>query len=474
MSKTQTPTKPISLFWFRNDLRVADNTALWNATQKGPVIALYTLTPEQWKSHDMAQIKIDFIRSNLVELESQLAKLKIPLLLQVCPDFNSVPNTLVEIAKATGATSVFWNRENLVNELKRDSKCKNKLNSAGIECQSYEDALIIPPGFVLNGSGQMYKVFTPFFRNWFEQVQSLPPELLHKPEPQEPTGFDSDSVHNCFDQISPALATATAPADRWPAGEVRALERLSEFVAERVGDYEKYRDIPLHDGTSSLSAYLSLGVISARQCLIASETGVNAEPWKRQLAWRDFYNHLVCAYPDIVRGKPFQSKTEKIRWRESRDDFEAWTEGRTGQPFVDAGMRQLKQTGWMHNRLRMITAMFLTKNLFIDWHLGERHFMQNLIDGDFALNNGGWQWSASTGTDAAPYFRIFNPFSQSKRFDPNGDYIRTYLPELREVSIAALHDPSKLEKERPSNYPSLIVDVKSSRKSAIETFSSLL
>ena len=469
MTKPQASNKPTSLIWFRNDLRVADNTALWNAAQKGSVIALYTLTPKQWKSHDMAQIKIDFIRRNLIELESQLAKLKIPLLLRVCPDYSTIPDTLVEVAKATGATSVFWNRENLVNELERDCQSKIALNKVGIECRSYEDALIVPPGQVLNGSGQMYKVFTPFFRNWFEQVQSLPPELLHKPDPQESIELASDSVPNCFAQIAIA-----SNSEQWPAGEISALKNLSEFVSDRVGDYEKYRDIPLHEGTSSLSPYLSLGVISARQCLMASNSGVNAEPWKRQLAWRDFYNHLVCAHPDIVRGKPFQRKTEKIRWRENKDDFAAWTEGRTGQPFVDAGMRQLKQTGWMHNRLRMITAMFLTKNLFIDWHLGEQHFMQNLIDGDFALNNGGWQWSASTGTDAAPYFRIFNPFSQSKRFDPSGDFIRAYIPELREVSNNALHDPSKLENERPSNYPSLIVDIKSSRAAAIEKFSSIL
>lgn len=459
--------------WFRNDLRVADNTALWNAAQQGSVVGLYALTPEQWHSHNMARIKIDFIQRNLSELESQLAKLNIPLLLRVCPDYSSVPEALLEIAKNTKSTSVFWNREYLVNELGRDNRCKSMLTEAGLKCYSYEDSLIIPPGQVVTGSGEMYKVFTPFYRNWSEQVQSFPPDLLPAPQSQEATQLYSDSVKDCFDGIHPTYSSTTTGSDQWPAGEHNALEKLSDFLEQGVISYKEQRDIPACDGTSGLSPYLSVGALSARQGLVAARAKTSSEPWRRQLAWRDFYNHLIFSYPDMVRGKPFQKKTEKISWRDSNKDFSAWAEGRTGQPFVDAGMRQLKQTGWMHNRLRMITAMFLTKNLFIDWHLGEQHFMRHLIDGDFALNNGGWQWSASTGTDAAPYFRIFNPFSQSLRFDPQGEFIRKYVPELGEVSTAALHNPTKLENEKPSSYPSLIVDLKSSRAAAIASFSSI-
>lgn len=475
MTKPISKTKNTSLVWFRNDLRTSDNTALWNASQHGPVIAVFILTPEQWQSHDMADLKVDFIKRSLYSLEAELSTLGIPLLVRLCPDYSSVPDTLARMARETGSKKVFWNQEYLLNEIDRDNQTRSLLESEGIQCNSYEDSLIIPPGQVKNGSGGMYKVFTPFYRNWSEQVKSFPPELLHLPKKQAAPSIKSDDIEECFDLAYRNLTIPSNPAinSLWPAGEKAARNRLDAFTNEDVGDYSTLRDNPAMEGTSSLSPYLSIGAISARQCLLSAEPGKNSEPWIRQLAWRDFYNHLVCAYPEMVRGEPFQKKTNHIQWRPCGTDFQAWAQGMTGQPFVDAGMRQLIQTGWMHNRLRMITAMFLTKNLFIDWHFGEKHFMQNLIDGDFALNNGGWQWSASTGTDAAPYFRIFNPFSQSQRFDPTGSYIRTYVPELKNLSDAALHNPLKLAKEKPQDYPSLIVDLKISRASAIEAFSSL-
>ncbi len=453
--------------WFRNDLRTLDNTALFAATQKARVIALYTVTPEQWLRHDMAQIKIDFIRRNLSLLGENLAKLNIPLRIRRCTDYRSTAETVAEEARAHKVSTVFWNREYLLNEEERDLYCTSLLDHAGIHSEKCEDSLILPAGLVKSGSGEMYRVFTPFFRNWINQVQSFPPRTFPAPARQDSLNISSDPPEAAFQNI------ATTDSEHWPAGEAAAQRKLDQFIKNHLPRYSTRRDIPGEPGTSNLSPYLSLGILSARHCLQTAQKSSGGQEWIRQLAWRDFYNHLVHSHPEIVRGKAFQRKTDTIRWRQSPEDFQAWREGRTGQPFVDAGMRQLRQEGWMHNRLRMVTAMFLTKNLFIDWRLGEKHFMQHLVDGDFVLNNGGWQWSASTGTDAAPYFRIFNPFSQSLRFDPQGHFIKTYVPELAHLPATALHNPDKLRRQKPENYPELIVDLGQSRKNAIQVFSAL-
>jgi deoxyribodipyrimidine photo-lyase len=457
-----------SLVWFRNDLRVADNTALWNAAHSGRVVGLFTITPTQWQEHDMAQVKVDFIRRNLIELSKQLAKLNIPLMVRLCSDYQDAARKVAEVAQSIDAKQVFWNREYLIHEISRDKQCSGLLSEAQIASTSFEDSPIVPPGQVISGAGEMYKVFTPFFRNWHEQVSSFPADLLPTPASQTKSSLESDAINPLFEQID------CQDSSHWPAGESSALMQLNSFaLQDGAREYKLNRDLPSVEGTSKLSPYLSIGALSARQCLAEASRVSGAGEWIRQLAWRDFYYHLTQIHPKIVRGKPFQAKTEKIQWRQSDQDLLAWTEGNTGQPFVDAGMRQLKQKGWMHNRLRMVTAMFLTKNLFLDWRLGERHFMQHLIDGDFALNNGGWQWSASTGTDAVPYFRVFNPFSQSKRFDPEGIFIKEYVPELAEIPASALHDPTKLDAQRPESYPRLIVDIKASRKEAIRAFSEL-
>ena len=232
-----------------------------------------------------------------------------------------------------------------------------------------------------------------------------------------------------------------------------------------------------------ISPYLVAGVVSPRQCMatalkategqIGKEGGANI--WISELTWRDFYTQVMVACPRVSMHQPFKPKTKQVPWRHDEDEYERWCQGMTGYPIVDAGIRQLNRTGWMHNRLRMVTAMFLTKNLLIDWRWGERYFMKNLIDGDLAANNGGWQWSASTGTNSVPYFRIFNPFSQSKRFDSQGDFIKKMCPELASVPSAALHDPQKLEKtrlERKLDYPPPVVDYKLGRERALEAFKS--
>ena len=269
----------------------------------------------------------------------------------------------------------------------------------------------------------------------------------------------------------------------WPAGETEARRRLDSFSEAQIDHYQNERDFPAKPGTSQLSAYLAAGVISPRQCLHAAlnsnqgefESGnTGAVTWINELLWREFYKHLLVGYPRVSRHRAFRPETEALAWRNAPDELAAWQQARTGLPIIDAAMRQLLATGWMHNRLRMVVAMFLTKNLLIDWREGERFFMQHLIDGDLAANNGGWQWSSSTGTDSAPYFRIFNPLSQSEKFDPEGLFIKHWLPELAGLSKKDVHNPASLGGLfGVVDYPSPIVDLSASRTRALTAFKNL-
>jgi deoxyribodipyrimidine photo-lyase len=272
--------------------------------------------------------------------------------------------------------------------------------------------------------------------------------------------------------------------DLWTAGERAAKLRLNAFVTKQIRAYKDRRDLPAEAATSRLSPYLTAGVISPRQCLLAAAEanggrldGGRAGPscWVSELIWREFYRHVLVGFPRVSMNRAFKEKTERVPWRYDGDQFADWCAGRTGVPIVDAGMRELAQTGWMHNRLRMIVAMFLTKDLLIDWRWGERHFMRQLIDGDLASNNGGWQWSASTGTDAAPYFRIFNPYRQGQRYDPAGNYIRQFVPELADVPSDWLHDPNKFpaEERQRLGYPEPMIDHAAARQQALAAFNAL-
>ncbi|HNB19211.1 MAG TPA: FAD-binding domain-containing protein, partial [Agitococcus sp.] len=260
--------------------------------------------------------------------------------------------------------------------------------------------------------------------------------------------------------------------------EEAALKRLDIFCQHHIRGYKDNRDYPLHpEGTSRLSPYLAVGSISARQCFQAAINEQQAyghsdgiDCWISELAWRDFYKHLMVAYPHLCKHKAFKANTDNIVWRHDQVDFQRWCEGKTGFPIVDAAMRQLNTIGWMHNRLRMVTAMFLTKDLFIDWRWGERYFMEHLIDGDLAANNGGWQWSASTGNDAAPYFRIFNPALQSQKFDANGDFIRRYVPELAHLDSKTIHEPHGKQRQLFLDYPLPMVNHKQACAFAVEQF----
>lgn len=469
-----------TLIWFRRDLRVADNTALHEAAKSATegVVGLYVITPTQWQEHDDADGKVKFWLENLAELSNQLAKLRIPLRIETVDSFRDVPARIVKFARKHKCSAVYLNREYEFNEHLRDNRVATACDESDLAVRRFHDRIIVPPREIETKEGKFYSVFTPYRRVWdtkaldYMNVLSKPrkqPQLDIAPSriPKTISGFDF-SRHR---------------GDLWKPGESEAQNRLRKF-AKKIKSYSIARDVPATNGTSLLSPYLAAGVISPRQCLAAALaanqgkiTGTGGSTtWISELTWRDFYTHVMVACPRVSKHQPFKLKTDALKWRTDQSDLDAWKKGQTGYPLVDAGMRQLNRTGWMHNRLRMVTAMFLTKNLLVDWRLGERYFMQQLIDGDLAANNGGWQWSASTGTDSVPYFRIFNPFSQSKRFDPEGTFIKKMCPELDKVPSSALHDPVKLKKsirELGLKYPDFIVDYKAGRERALKAFKSL-
>ncbi|MBC9249625.1 deoxyribodipyrimidine photolyase [Pseudomonas alcaligenes] len=468
------------LIWFRTDLRVQDNTALAAAMAAGPTLAVYLLSPPQWLAHDDAPCKVDFWLRNLVELRQRLAALNVPLLIRLEPYWRDAPQVIAELCLQHAIDCVHLNEEYGIHESRRDRAVAASLKPLGISMRSHLDQLFFAPGSVLTQSGTYFQVYSQFRKVCYQRLHTSLPGLVPLPVAQAPLGIASDAVPVAVDGFAPPSASLR---QLWPAGEAAAQERLALFAAERLSDYQDSRDYPAIPGTSQQSAYLAAGVISPRQCLHAALRGNQGEfdsgnpgavSWINELLWREFYKHILVGYPRVSRHRAFRLETEALPWRDAPDDLAAWQQGRTGIPLVDAAMRQLLATGWMHNRLRMVVAMFLTKNLLIDWRAGERFFMRHLIDGDLAANNGGWQWSASTGTDAAPYFRIFNPISQSQKFDPDGRFIRTWVPELAALNKRDIHDPSAMGGLfGVADYPRPIVDLGHSRERVLQAFKSL-
>lgn len=471
-----------ALVWFRRDLRIQDNRALFHAARlaNDGMVGVYVLTPQQWLDHDDAAAKVHFWLDNVGELSRALAKLRIPLLVKTVARFTDVPNLLEKIALDSKCDSLHFNREYEVNEQRRDGLVETQLGSSGIAVHAYHDRVILEPDAVTTKEGGFYSVFTPYRKAWTRRVTDADFEVLPVPECQGEIEIEPDAVPANVDGFD----FSTARPDLWKSGEAAAEEKLTQFLQGRIDGYEEQRDLPAVNGTSLLSPYLAAGVISPRQCVTAGLTanegrfeseGKGATTWLQELIWREFYNQVMVNWPRVSMHQPFQLKTKQIQWNDDLDRLTAWQQGRTGYPIVDAAMRQLNQTGWMHNRLRMVAAMFLSKHLFLDWRLGERYFMNRLVDGDLAANNGGWQWSASTGTDAAPYFRVFNPYSQSKRFDQEGLFIKRFCTELADVKPAALHDPAKFSADLRAKlgYPVPIVEHSEARASAIANFKAL-
>lgn len=471
-----------TLVWLRADLRTRDNTALHEASVRSDrgVVCLFVVSPAEWRAHDWGAPRVDFVLRNLGALSEELAALNIPLRIAHAAEAKDVPGAVVREAMASGCDAVHWNVEHEVDERRRDERVKAALSKAGIGAVEHSDQTILPPGELRTGAGGFYTVFTPFKKSWLRTIseRGAPPAL---PAPRKQARLDVGST--APPRLVEGFETTLDPA-LWPAGEGEALARLKRFTAERLGDYAADRDYPAREGTSALSPYLAVGAISARQCLDAA-LGANdgraeggrkgAATWISELIWREFYRSLLVGYPRVCMNRALKPATDRIEWSCDTEQFERWRRGKTGFPIVDSAMRCLAKTGWMHNRLRMIVAMFLTKDLFIDWRWGERWFMNSLVDGDFASNNGGWQWSASTGADAAPYFRIFNPTHQSRRFDPDGRFIRTWTPELAELNDRQIHEPGRLPPLAKArlDYPEPMVDHRAARDRVMRAFQEL-
>ncbi len=468
------------LIWLRSDLRIHDNTALSAAMAEGPTLALYLLSPGQWQLHDDAPCKVDFWLRNLATLQQELQRLNVPLLIRQAEHWRDAPEVLTEVCRTHAISCVHVNDQYGLNETRRDRDVAFRLDDLGVGFRAHLDHLLFKPGSVLTRSGGYFQVFSQFRKVCYQRLHTAFPALHALPAAQAPLGIASDAVPT---QVPGFTPPADGLRQQWPSGEAEAHERLTRFVDEHLEAYPLQRDLPAVPGTSQLSPYLAAGVLSPRQCLHAALRANRGEfdgglpgavSWINELLWREFYTHILAGYPRVSRHRAFRLETEALPWRHAPEELAAWQEGRTGFPLIDAAMRQLLATGWMHNRLRMVVAMFLTKNLLIDWREGERFFMRHLIDGDLAANNGGWQWSASTGTDAAPYFRIFNPISQSQKFDPQGRFIRHWLPELAHLDNRAIHDPSALGGLfGAADYPRPIVDLRRSRERALTAFQNL-
>ncbi len=475
-----------ALVWLRHDLRLRDNPALFKAAELGQgVVAVYVHCAAYVRMHDQSAAQRDFIRRHLQLMRQELLNLNIPLKVIRVETPGDIAPQLQQLAAQLKISHCFFNAEYPINELNRDLAVNQLLREQGVAVKRCHDRCIVPPGMVRNGQGEPYKVFTAFKKKWLQMVMPLDLKPLPLPAAQPADAKQAADSSTAIDLLFEADGLRDL-STLWPAGEQEAYRRLDYFIAHNLTQYLDQRDFPAIDGTSSLSPYFAVGALSPRQALAAVlaytygdwSGNAGAACWIGELIWREFYQHLVVDYPQVCKRKAMQAHTEAFPWSQDQTLFDAWCKGMTGIPIVDAAMRQLNATGWMHNRLRMIVAMFLTKNCQIDWRWGERYFMSQLIDGDFAANNGGWQWSASTGTDAAPYFRIFNPISQSERFDPNGEFIRKWIPELASLPAKEIHKPLiglKYQEQGngESTYPAPIVDLAESRKSTISLFKNL-
>ena len=428
------------LHWFRKDLRLEDNSALAAAAHDagGDVVPFYASEPALLARDDIAATRIRFVLDALADLAGAIERAGSHLAL----DHGDAAETVLRAARAVNADAVYWNDEYEPALRARDAAVERTLREAGIAVKRFHDRLLVPPGAVMTQAGQPFVVFTPFER----AAKALP---LGRPQPAI-TRLAAHALPRRRLATLASLGVAEPESERWPGGSREAQRRLARFVEHALSAYDQQRDFPALASASRLSADLKFGTLSVRAGCAAALDAAAADPrcanaaakFVSELRWRDFYAHVLWHFPHVEHGA-FRREYDALRWEGDPTHLDAWCSGRTGVPLVDAGMRELRATGLMHNRVRMVVASYLTKDLLLDWRLGERHFMRHLVDGDLASNNGGWQWAASTGTDPQPYFRIFNPALQGERFDPDGAYVRRWVPELARVPARWLYRVSE-------------------------------
>ena len=463
-----------NLFIFSSDLRLEDNAALFNASldNKGLTTA-FIFNPTKWKDHNDSPLKIKFQLNHLQELREKLIQKNICFKVIHADGIEEEPLKILNLAKELRIKKIFINKDYGFNERRRDSELEKLADQEGISLNLF-DSSIIDPRNIKTGTGNFFKVFTPYSKVFRNLLTAEDLNIEPEPKTQEISHFQNDEIPE-YDLEEENFKNSI---ELYEVGSDNVYNKFDSFLQDKISDYKNLRDFPSLDSTSKLSPYLTSGMLSAKYCLkeLLSQfediPGTGQYSWMNEILWREFYKYIIFHFPRVSQGKSFSEKYDQLIWRQDAIDFEKWCQGKTGIPLIDAAMTQLNQTGWMHNRLRMVVAMFLSKNLLIDWRLGEAYFMNRLIDGDHASNNGGWQWSASTGVDAAPYFRIFNPITQSEKFDKNGEFIKKYLPNLQSIPANSIHNPSK-DLRIENNYPDMIVDLKESRKRALDAFSSI-
>jgi deoxyribodipyrimidine photo-lyase len=468
---------PVTIVWFRHDLRLDDNPALVAAAARGAVVPVFIWAPDEEKPWEPGAASRWWLHQSLERLAAALEKAGTPLVVRRGPALE----TLRSLARECNATHVAWNRRYEPAVVKRDTAIKKSLAGDGLAAESFNGSLLYEPVHVATKEGRPYQVFTPFWRSLLARDE--PAEPVAAPRKlrgvaRPPRGVALESLG-----LEPAIDWAATMRTTWTPGEAGARKRLDAFLDRGLAGYGTERDRPDHEGTSALSPHLHFGEISPRRVWHAVRAAAgrpaakitgSPEVYLRELGWREFANHLLFHFPHTTDA-PLRADYARFPWTRDPVGLRAWRRGRTGFPVVDAGMRQLWATGWMHNRVRMVVASFLVKDLRISWLEGARWFWDTLVDADLAANTLGWQWAAGCGADAAPYFRIFNPTSQGEKFDPAGDYVRAWVPELAKVPAAVIHEPAEADAAVLAkagvtlgrDYPEPIVDHAEARKLAL-------
>ncbi len=440
--------------WFRRDLRLADNPALLDACDADGTLPLFVLDPALWGPAGISRRW--YLGESLRSLDASFRRRKAGL----CVLRGDPVRQVVRAAREVGASRVHVAADYGPYGRRRDLDVERALGAHDIELVRTGSPYAVAPDRVKNGSGNPYQVYTPFSRGWVEHGWRGPVDA--------PTGVSWLTLDHRVDIPSPRLPTGLELPE---AGEDAARRRWQAYLEDGLASYDDARDRPDLDATSRMSVHLKWGEIHPRTMLadLSGRSGKGATSYRRELAFREFYADVLFQRPESAR-EYLHSEFARMSYDEPGSQLQAWKEGRTGFPIVDAGMRQLRATGWMHNRVRMIVASFLVKDLHLEWQHGARHFLQWLVDGDLASNQHGWQWTAGCGTDAAPYFRVFNPTTQGRKFDPDGSYVRRWVPELAEVETTHVHEPSAAPDGVPPGYPEPIVDHAEERREALERY----